>query len=204
MRAVFRLTPRSLLAPLAIALSIACGLTLSQREIPAAPPQALEWLDAPRPVAAFSLAADHGVFSGRALRGHWQLLALGFTHCPDVCPATLSQLAALRAALPGHPLRIVFVSVDPARDSPARLADYLAYFGPGMVGATGADDELRRLAQSLGMDFRREGSADDPVVSHSPTIALIGPDGTLRGRLRPGFDTRAAARDIAARIAPAP
>jgi protein SCO1 len=94
----------------------------------------------------------------------------------------------------------VFVSVDPVRDTPQQLARYVSFFGAGMLGVTGDDTELRRLAQSLGMDFRREGAADTPTISHSPTIALIGPDGTMRARLRPGFDTQQAARELAARI----
>lgn len=191
---------KTLLAPTVIALAIACGLALSRMEPATRQAAALEWLDTPRPVADFHLASHKGAFTDVALRGRWQLLALGFTHCPDLCPATLSELAALRSALPGITLRIVFVSVDPARDTPQQLAQYVRFFGEDILGLTGSDKELRRLAHSLGMDFRREGDAKVPVVSHSPTIALIDPDGVMRARLRPGFDVQQAARDIAARI----
>lgn len=191
---------KSLLAPAIIALAIACGLALSRMEPATRHAATLEWLDTPRPVAYFHLASHKGAFTSGTLRGRWQLLALGFTHCPDLCPATLSELAALRRALPESAVRIVFVSVDPARDTPQQLAQYVRFFGEDMLGVTGNDRELRRLAHSLGMDFRREGDAKAPVFSHSPTIALIDPDGGMRARLRPGFDVQQAARDIAARI----
>lgn len=134
------------------------------------------------------------------MRGHWQLLALGFTHCPDLCPVTLAELAELCASYSGDNLRVIFVSVDPVRDRPQQLADYVQFFGEDFIGVTGSARELHRLADSLGMNFRIEGPADRPVINHSPSIALIGPDGFLRGRLRPGFDTQQAARELAARM----
>lgn len=199
-----------------IALAMLCGLALSQLFGRTAPPTAqqveLEWLEHPRPVAAFTLASAHGEITDTALRGHWQLLALGFTLCPDLCPTTLAQVAALRATMADDPVRVIFVSVDPERDSPARLAAYVQFFGPDIIGVTGEVGQLRRLAHSLGMDFRQdragdgrndspgENPGDTPRISHSPTIAVIGPDGLLRGRLRPGFDTQRAARELTARM----
>jgi protein SCO1/2 len=200
MRTVPLLTYRAFAAPAIMALAIACGLMLSRLAPDAPGGPSLEWLDAPRPVANFQLLSNESAFTANTLRGRWQFLVLGFTHCPDLCPTTLSQLTALRAALPDSRLRIVFVSVDAERDTPRRLSGYVGYFGEDVLGVTGSDDELRRLAHSLGMDFRREGAVETRTISHSPTIAIIGPDGTLRGRLRPGFDTQQVARDIAARI----
>lgn len=182
-----------------------CGLALSQLLGRSGPPTALdaelEWLPQPRPVAAFTLTAAAGEITDSALQGHWHLLALGFTHCPDLCPTTLAQLAELRATLADR-IEVIFVSVDPERDSPAHLAAYVEFFGSDFIGVTGAKDELRRLAHSLGMDFRHDGQGDSPRISHSPTIALIGPDGALRGRLRPGFDAQQAARELSARMRP--
>jgi len=199
-----------------MALAIACGVGLSQLLGSTAPPTAehveLEWLERPRPVAAFTLASHQGEITDTALRGHWQLLALGFTHCPDLCPTTLAQLAALRATMPDDPVRVIFVSVDPERDSPSRLAAYVQFFGTDFIGVTGEEDQLQRLAHSLGMDFRHDRAgdspndspndspSDNPRISHSPTIAVIGPDGLLRGRLRPGFDKQQAARELTARM----
>lgn len=195
-----------------IALAIVCGLALSQLFGRTAQHVELEWLERPRPVAAFTLVSTQGEITDAALRGHWQLLALGFTHCPDLCPTTLAQLAALQATMADDPVRVIFVSVDPERDSPARLAAYAQFFGTEFIGITGELEQLQRLAHSLGMDFRHDRAGDGPgdnlddnpddssSISHSPTIALIGPDGTLRGRLRPGFDTQQAARELTARM----
>lgn len=224
---------RPLTAGLVIALAILCGAGLGQLVGRSAPPTArqveLEWLEHPRPVAAFTLASQQGEFADTALQGHWQLLALGFTHCPDLCPTTLAQLAGLSAAMTDAPVRVIFVSVDPERDSPEKLAAYVQFFATDFIGVTGEVDQLRRLAHSLGMDFRRDGPEDsssdsrpngtpngtpndspidspvdspndNPSISHSPTIAVIGPDGLLRGRLRPGFDVAQAVRELTARM----
>jgi protein SCO1/2 len=200
MRAVPELPPKARWAALVIALAVACGLSLSHLRPAPVDASVLEWLAQPRPVADFTLTSGTGEFTAMSLRGHWQLLVLGFTHCPDLCPLTLAQLAELQAAYPDDTLRIIFISVDPLRDAPQQLADYVHFFGKDFIGVTGAATELHRLAQSLGMDFRRDGPAYRPAISHSPTIALIGPDGFLRGRLRPGFDTQQAARELVARI----
>ena len=118
-----------------IALAIACGLALSQFLSQAAPPGsqhlALEWLSTPRPVAAFSLTSSDGQVTADSLRGHWQLLMLGYTQCPDLCPTTLAELAKLRTAVTADQLRIVFVSIDPRRDTPSRLAAYVQFFVDG-------------------------------------------------------------------------
>lgn len=160
----------------------------------------MEWLAQPRPVAPFTLDSDSGVVTENSLRGHWQLLILGFTHCPDQCPTTLAELTELRGALAEDQLRVIFVSIDPQRDSPPDLAAYVQFFGDGITGITGDEQQLHHLANSLGMDFRHDGPSNNPRISHSPTIALIGPDGFLRGRLRPGFDVQKAAREISARL----
>ena len=202
------LSNRRLTAAWLIALAIACGVGLSQLLGRTAPQAALhvelEWLEHPRPVAAFTLASHQGEITDTTLRGHWQLLALGFTGCPDLCPTTLAQLAALRATMTDDPVRVIFVSVDPERDSPARLAAYVQFFGTEFIGVTGELEQLQRLAHSLGMDFRHDrasdGPSDPPRISHSPTIVVIGPDGLMHGRLRPGFDTQQAARELTARM----
>ena len=194
------LAPRTRWALLLVTLAIAGGIALSQLRPPPVNSPVLEWLDHPRPVAEFLLTSASGDFTANALRGHWQLLVLGFTHCPDLCPLTLAELTDLRKAYTADNLRIIFVSVDPQRDAPQTLARYVSFFDTNIVAVTGADTELHRLADSLGMDFRREGPAERPTVSHSPSIVLIGPDGFLRGRLPPGFDPQQAARELAARI----
>lgn len=175
-------------ALLLIGLAVDCGLGVAQLATPVATAPALEWLERSRPLAQISLESAGGEFNTTSMLGHWQLLALGFTHCPDLCPTTLSQLSALREALAGNRVRILFVSVDRARDSPQQLAAYVAFFGADFIGLTGANAQLHRLADSLGMAFRLEGTPQQPEISHSPTIALIGPDGVADTGCNPTRD----------------
>ena len=189
-------------ALLIIALAIISGLVLSSLWTSPAPMARaqLEWLDTPRALVPFTLSSDEQPFTRVSMQGHWQLLVLGFTHCPDVCPLSLTQLVDLRAAYAGTDLRLIFVSVDPRRDSPQQVATYVDFFGEDIVAVTGTEGELHKLAESLGMGFRISGSAEKIEISHSPTIVLIGPAGFMRGRLRPGFEPQQAAQELLQRI----
>jgi protein SCO1/2 len=187
-------------ANLIIALAAACGFVIARQLPPPLSGSMLEWLDPPRAIADFTLISGHRAFTHEDLRGQWQLLVLGFTHCADICPTTLTELSTLRAATNARNLQILFISVDPQRDSPEQLASYVHFFAENILAATGPQFELHQLARSLGMDFRIEGPTDNPQISHSPTIALIGPDGLLRARLRPGFDLQQVAQELATRL----
>jgi protein SCO1/2 len=187
-------------AILIAALAVACGFAMARLLPPPLSGPTLEWLDPPRAIADFTLTSDHSTYTNEDLHGQWQLLALGFTHCPDVCPTTLTALSTLLAATDVRNLQILFISVDPQRDSAEQLAGYVDFFAENILAATGPQIELHQLARSLGMDFRVDGPVDNPTISHSPTIALIGPDGLLHGRLRPGFDLQQVARELAARL----
>src|SRR5580658_7819798 len=97
-----------------------------------------------RPLADFSLIDNQGRSFGAAnLRGHWSLTFFGYTDCPDYCPTTLTTLAALEKQLRADkalaPLRVIFVSVDAKRDTPAQLEKYVPYFDPEFVGLTAPD-----------------------------------------------------------------
>lgn len=140
----------------------------------------------------FSLTdQDNRPFSRDNLRGQTSLVFFGFTHCPDICPATLQQLAAARrqiarassspagdgkAALP----RIILVSVDPARDSPEILERYVGYFGDGITGLTGSLDEIRDLTAALGIFFEKSGSGENYTVNHSTAVLMVDPDARLQ------------------------
>ncbi|NNF66141.1 MAG: SCO family protein, partial [Gammaproteobacteria bacterium] len=102
-------------------------------------------------------------------------------HCPDICPATLFQLKGLRAQLQSldkdSQPRIWLVSVDPARDTPETLNRYLAHFGEGFTGITGNDDEIARLAASLGVAYQRIDEGEDYTMSHSAALFVLDPQG---------------------------
>ncbi|EIK52190.1 Sco1/SenC family protein [Stutzerimonas stutzeri TS44] len=131
---------------------------------------------------------DGQSFDTRNLRDRWHLLFLGFTACPDICPTTLSDLRRLLGRLQPEVrerIQVVLVSVDPARDTPQRLKQYLDYYRAGFKGLTGELPELTRLSKALGLPFvPANETGGEYSVSHSGNIALVAPDGSLRGHVR--------------------
>ncbi|HAQ26420.1 SCO family protein [Stutzerimonas nitrititolerans] len=122
------------------------------------------------------------------LEGKWTLLFFGYTFCPDICPATLAELRQLRGQLPDEvreQLRPVLVSVDPARDTPEQLKQYLEFFGEGFVGLTGTLDDIQTLANGVGIPFiPGDTSRENYTVDHSGNLVIIGPDGRQHGFIR--------------------
>ena len=131
----------------------------------------------------FSLLDQNGQTIGRdVFEGQWDLLFFGFTQCPDICPLTLQVLADAQRQLADagqDPLpRIVFVSVDPERDTPDVVGQYIGHFGDDSLGITGSLDELRKLTNDLGIFFEKSGSDEENYsVAHSAVVLLIDPDG---------------------------
>lgn len=142
-------------------------------------PQHATELPDPLPLPEFSLVDQRGAaFDKASFEGHESLVFFGFTHCPDICPATLQQLALTRRRMAGPDgagfPRIVLISVDPERDSPAALAAYVEHFGAGITGVTGELEELRRLTSALGIYFEKSPGADGGYgVDHSAVVLLI-------------------------------
>lgn len=136
-----------------------------------------------RPLPAFALTAHDGsVFDLNSLTHRWTLLFFGYTYCPDVCPITLGALNSMLAQLPDakhrERLQVVFVSVDPKRDTLERLSQYVPFFNPDFLGVRGDDAQLQKLTQALGAVYLRgEPKADGSyTVDHSNRLLLIGPD----------------------------
>src|SRR5210317_452057 len=134
--------PRYIIVAVALAIALAAGVFVAARnQAPDAPTSALA-LPVPKPVPAFSLLNQFGESVDQSVfEGQWDLLFFGFTHCPDICPTTLQVLADAKKSLAEDGAevlpRIVLVSVDPARDTPEVLAEYVDYFGEGNLGLTG-------------------------------------------------------------------
>ena len=119
------------------------------------------------------------------LAGNAVMLFFGYTFCPDICPATLARMRSVKAALPPEDAARfvgVLVSVDPARDTPQRLGEYVEFFDPGFVGLTGGEDELQSVARRYGAQFEiPEGQPEDSyLVNHSTIGYLIDPAGQVR------------------------
>jgi protein SCO1 len=167
------LLPRLLLASLAGALAgglLAHMLTQSNVTL-----QGGSWLPRPRALAPFALTDTDGRQLGNdALRGHATLLYFGFTACPDACPATLAVLRDLRARTPVADLRMWFVTIDPERDTPETLRQYLSAFGPGFVGLRASPAALAPLLHEFSaFAGRREQPGNQYSVDHSATLFLL-------------------------------
>jgi len=130
-----------------------------------------------------------GTFTEASLKGTPTLLFFGYTFCPDICPTTLAQLRQIKSELPKDAvdkLQIVLVSVDPNRDNPQQLKQYLGYFDPQFVGLTPKSiEELQKVANAVSIPFiPADTSKPNYTVDHSGNLAVIGPDGTQRGFIR--------------------
>ena len=144
-------------------------------------PQTATVLPAPLGLAEFSLLDQNGdAFSRASFGDHWNLVLFGFTNCPDICPLTLQVLANARqqmldAGAQELP-RIVLVSVDPERDTPAIISQYVGNFGAGVIGVTGELAEVRKLTDGLGVFFQKT-SIDDGYysVDHSAVVIVVDP-----------------------------
>jgi len=154
-------------------------------------------LPVPLPIGEFRLVDHRGEpFDRERLLGRWSLLFFGYTWCPDICPVTLSKLAPVLDLLgPEDAVQAVFVSVDPERDDTARLAEYVAFFHPALVGATGPPDELERLTGAIGV-YHEKRAFDDPgadgyLVDHSSSLFLVDPQARLHAILHEPDDPRA-------------
>jgi protein SCO1/2 len=176
----------AVLALIAVAAALA-GMWLARQHAPE--PPALEHatlLPVARPLPEFRLLDQASrPFGPERLAGHWSLLFFGFTSCPDVCPTTLATLTAARRELADLPAtgqpEVVFVSVDPGRDTPERLAAYLAFFDPSFTGVTGDPAAIARFGEALGV-AAIIGPADQDgnyTVDHTAAVFLVNPSGAL-------------------------
>jgi protein SCO1/2 len=158
----------------------------------------------PRPLAEFALVDHRGRALGPSDFEHrWTLVFTGFTHCPDLCPTTLTLLAQVRSQLPQESLRIVFLSVDPGRDGPEQIAAYLAHFGQGLSGATGTPAQVEAFSAQLGLaQLRNPGAGADYTIDHSAALVLIDPRVRVAGYFRPPHDASALIADLAALAGP--
>lgn len=136
------------------------------------------------------------------LRGHWTVVFLGFTHCPDVCPTTLSDLAQAQKAWAPLPEaerpRVLFVSVDPGRDTPEKTGEYAAYFSKETLAATAPEPALQDFASSLGLVYMKVAGVDgDYTMDHSTGLVVLDPQGRQAGLIRPPLVPADIAADLA-------
>jgi protein SCO1/2 len=161
-------------------------------------------LPQPRALAEFDLVDSHGKHASLAqFRGHPTLVFFGFTHCPDICPTTLAMLASVQkqVALPG--LKVVFISVDPERDTPEQLGRYISSFGGDLIGLTGTAPEIVKTSRSFGVASSRvDLPGGDYTMDHSATVFALDSDARIVAVFTPPFSAAALVRDVA-KLAPA-
>lgn len=165
----------------------------------------------PRPLPELALVDQAGkAFSQERLRGRWTFLFFGFVNCPDVCPTTLATLAETRRVLADLPAGeqpdVAFVSVDPARDTPAVLARYVAHFDPSFAGITGSSEAIGALTRHLGVAVVLGAPAADGsyAVDHTAAIFLIDPTASQAALFGSPHDAAVIARDYRRIIAVRP
>lgn len=132
---------------------------------------------------------NEALFSSDNFMGKWSLVFFGFTYCPDVCPTTLALLNQFykhqQSEQYADDLQIVLVSVDPGRDTPQKMKDYVAFFNQDFVGVTGEFLNLHRFATQLNVPFSKvPGGGDNYTVEHGGNIAIVNPQGHYVGFFR--------------------
>ncbi|MBV1915781.1 MAG: SCO family protein [Pseudomonadales bacterium] len=162
------------------------------------------FIEPARPIVWNQLVAHDGsAYTPQNLKGKWSYLYMGYRSCPDACPVALGvlskvskRLAELNLSEDQQP-QYLFLSVDPARDTPELLAEYVAFFGKRFIGVTGKDIELKAVAAQLGGIFYvpEDPKPENYEVGHSDSIYLMNPEGQLRVISRPPHDKETIVRN---------
>ena len=141
----------------------------------------------PRKIGIPELAQSDGTaFEQGELAGKWSLMFYGYTHCPDICPMTLSTVAEAKKQVSAFP-QVVFVSVDPKRDSVKLVGDYVTYFDKDFIGVTGEEAMLQAMARQMSVisSILPSDNPDEYLVDHSASLLLLNPDVQLTAMIRP-------------------
>ena len=160
-------------------------------------------LNPPRDLPAFQLIDEaEQAFTQQDFRGAWSFIYFGYSFCPDVCPMSLAQMALIRKRLDAagfdQPQGYYLVSVDPERDTPSRLREYVGYFDPSFKGLSGDPGEIDTFAKTAGIAYQLPADRSDPdyLVSHSSVIVLINPDGAIHAYFTSPLDGDVIAADF--------
>lgn len=179
--------PVIVLALAALLLGLWAGYQFSRQKSTPPPQISATLMPQPKPLQPVRLL-DHNnqPFGLERLRGQWTFLFFGYTHCPDVCPSALIDFRNVHKQLQDHPAvlnntRFTLVSVDPGRDTPAHLRDYMQYYHPDFVGVTGEEQEIKRLARQAGAFYMVNASegTQDYLIDHSASILLVDPQARI-------------------------
>ncbi|MEJ2043392.1 MAG: SCO family protein [Reinekea sp.] len=146
--------------------------------------------DAPRMLPSVNLTRHDGSsFSTDSLKGQWDIVNFGYTYCPDICPTNMADLNIAYKSLTelglADQIQVWMISVDPQRDTPEQLAQYVPYFNENFIGVTGEIDQISTFATQLSAVFYPEGSGEGYTVAHSDNMAIVDPQGHFVALMRP-------------------
>lgn len=204
---------RTTLLILLVALATGAGLWAAEyvyndRNTTGPELQTMRRLTTPRELPAFALQqSDRTQLLPGELRGHWTVVFIGFTSCPDVCPTTLAELAQAQtrwARLPESTRpRVLFVSVDPERDTIEKLGEYAHGFHKDTLAATADLPALEAFTHSLSLVFAKVPLGDDAAanqytIDHSAALVVLDPQGRMAGVIQPPLKPKAIAEDLIA------
>ena len=140
------------------------------------------------------------LYSKNDLKNQWTILFFGYTNCPDVCPTTIFKLGQIKQQiskeLPNLNLQILFITLDPERDSTERLKEYLGFFDPSMTGLTGEITKIVELTSNLSVFFQRINKEDGYDFNHTASIFLMNPKAQLKASFSPASSIDMLAEDI--------
>ena len=140
------------------------------------------------------------LYSKNDLKNQWTILFFGYTNCPDVCPTTIFKLGQIKQQiskeLPNVNLQILFITLDPERDSTERLKEYLGFFDPSMTGLTGEITKIVELTSNLSVFFQRINKEDGYDFNHTASIFLMNPNAQLKASFSPASSIDMLNQDI--------
>lgn len=160
----------------------------------------------PRLIKAFSLLDQNNqAFGLEQLQGKLSLVFFGFTHCPDICPTTLSDLARVYNELSDEnqqKVQIILVSLDPARDTPSNLKSYVEYFNPEFIGLTGEFLEIMRLTNNTNVAFNKVVLDEGYTIDHTSHIVMVNEHGHYSGFIKAPLPVTQLGRMLTSSIIP--
>lgn len=200
----------SLIGGIAVAFAALFGGVWAANSLMAPATVPTEQLDATympegRAVTDFELVDHNGdAFTPQDLEGNWDLVFFGFTHCPDMCPTTMAELRRVQDMLAAEnradAVDVVFITVDPERDTPERMKDYVTGFDASFTGVTGSLDAIDVLARDLGIAHTRHNDdveeGENYDVDHGLAVLLINPQGRLQAMFGSPHDATSIEDDL--------
>ncbi len=146
----------------------------------------------PRIIKPFELIDHNGKpFTLENLNGKWSLIYYGFTHCPDICPNTLAKLNQVMSSLDAdiaENTQVILVTLDPARDTTEKLAQYVPYFNSEFIGVTGEFLEILKFSRNVNVAFSKVQLENDYTIDHTSHLVLVNPKGHYHGFFKPPFE----------------